>query len=521
LLDLPGFAEYRRYLAQGNKKFWKDLTDVRGKNVVRNANGDIHARRVGTCDRSHGKSKEMRFLSEEYLEALKSVGVEWHGKKLTELLEGYCMPPSGGSAVKESYIGQCERQKPGNWEKLINVDGFGYKVDEFLGHYPACPPPTADIFGRAIDRYLNTVDATKSAGWSARYRPGAKGAWSTSDEGRNLLAYFAGCRLALRFAEGANIAYLSAADLVQYGMKDPMEVFTKLEAHDAKKAASKRWRLIWISSIVDAVCQDIMHRDQNKSDIFAYASGEMDVQAVGIGHHDDGIARIGQAFDRLTAGGRRHMRGTDASGWDLSVSRDAIVFDAEARARRFTEVDPVAWKLLFAEAMCNSAHIVVLDGELWCSHFFGITASGIPSTSAQNSRIRSITLILCGAEAVISVGDDEVHAGDVDEELLATTGCITKAGSQTLSGPAGPISFTSHCYAKDDRGVWHARFENFIKMMAALDLRRVPGEPPATDVIQGMRFALRHTPEADAAFCSVVAAMGWYVAPAAPLPCEV
>jgi len=126
--------------------------------------------------------------------------------------------------------------------------------------------------------------------------------------------------------------------------------------------------------------------------------------------------------------------------------------------------------------------------------------------------------VACGASRVVAAGDDEVHAGLVDEQLLASTGCITKEGASS-SGPFGPLSFTSHTFCKVDQR-WTATFDNFEKMLAHLDLRRLPGEPPSRDQISGMRFALRHTPAFDKAFCDLLDAMGWNAAAPANIEWE-
>lgn len=185
-----------------------------------------------------------------------------------------------------------------------------------------------------------------------------------------------------------------------------------------------------------------------------------------------------------------------------------IYFDAERRLSRLTCYDSTCVDLMYAEAACNSAHVIVIGSALWSFEYFGITASGIPSTSAQNSPIRAFTLLVAGSEQEVSVGDDEVHTGIIDEDLLASTGVITKDGSVVNSGPDGPVDFTSHIFRKID-GVWQATFSNLAKMLAHLDLRRVGDDAPAQDMVNGMRFALRHSPEADAIFCETCDAMGW------------
>ena len=73
---------------------------------------------------------------------------------------------------------------------------------------------------------------------------------------------------------------------------------------------------------------------------------------------------------------------------------------------------------------------------------------------------------LCGADDETSAGDDSVHVGEIVLDFLKILGIFIKPGSETVSGPNGPVSFTSHSYWKDEDGQWHATFENKCKMLA-------------------------------------------------------
>jgi len=505
-------VEYKKYLAAGNVKF-DSKRPSNSADSVNNAKGELHARRVGTCDGAPASvsTRKVQGLSDEFSRTLKSMDIKYNGKGVYESLSGYCLPPSGFEAVRESYISQAARQMPGNWDKIRVQKGFLDQFDQFVDQYPRTESFTTKSFVEAVNSYLDRVDGTKSAGWSNRYRPGPKSAWTSKPEARESLIYLASCRLALRMAEGDNTAWLSPQDMVLLGLKDPSDVFTKAEPHDAKKAQARRWRLIWNCSVLDAVVQEMAHYAQNKADIAAFNESKLFCQAVGLGHHDEGIEHLGQLFDSLSwMGGGKALKGSDASGWDLSVCRDAIAFDAERRAILLKSPSSLDWKVLYTEAMTNSAHVIVIGKVLWESRYFGVTSSGIPSTSAQNSPIRSFTLQVCGADSAVAAGDDEVHTGDVDLALLATTGCITKEGSGFECPPNGPVDFTSHLFSKDPKtGRWTAKFSNLLKMLARADLCRSPGQPPKREALAGMRFMLRNTPEADEVFCSVLARMGW------------
>jgi len=230
-----------------------------------------------------------------------------------------------------------------------------------------------------------------------------------------------------------------------------------------------------------------------------------------MGHHDEGTARMGRMFESLSEDCTTNLYDEDARGWDMSVPRDAIIFDAEKRIRQMEGPD---WlnDFLIQEAMCNSCHLCVIGNQLVEILWYGITASGIMSTSAQNSSIRTFLAIICGAIKGSSVGDDLVRQGEIDAVEFAKTGAIMK-GVAKLCPPGGPIDMTSHRYTSivkpDGSREWTGRFLNFDKLLAHLDLRRVEGKPPSPDAVGGALFAVRHSPEDTAVLLAYCRGLGW------------
>jgi hypothetical protein len=501
ILAEPGMAEYMKYCTSGNKNF-----TFKGETFY-NARGDVHARTVGTCTASKSTKSPIKYVSEEAKAVMAMVGAPPEAAT-------YALPPTGPDAVRESLKGQFLRQMPGDWKVLTEQPGFLAKINEFTEQYPTTVAPTDTPLCNFVDRFIANMDGTKSAGWSGRYKPGPKQVWANGPD-RDLLVYMVSARLALRMAEASRLPYMAPWTMVTLGLMDPEELAPKMEGHDDGKVKSKRWRMIWVTSMLDAVVQSFTHRDQNKEDIYAYSGGALKCQGIGMGHNDSGIQLTGETLEWV-AGDQPTVQCSDASGWDLSVTRDAIVYDAERRINRLSRECPLSWELIMAEAFCNSAHVVVVGRYLVCPTHFGITASGIPSTSAQNSPIRSLTLVASGADRAHSIGDDEVHSGDVDVVLLATTGVITKGDIQECPAD-GPIDLTSHDYYKQN-GKWTARFKNLPKMLAHLDLKRAEGCPPLPDAIRGMRYCLRNSKDEDAILCAFVRGMGWDVVEPEELP---
>jgi hypothetical protein len=224
-----------------------------------------------------------------------------------------------------------------------------------------------------------------------------------------------------------------------------------------------------------------------------------------MGHNDEGARTTGRVIESLFRSGKGEIHGSDGSGWDLSVCSDALYFDAVRRISRIRSPTALDSALILAEAACNSRHVLAVDGSLFAMPVFGMTASGIPSTSAQNSPMRAAGLLLCGALECHTIGDDELHSGPVNYDLLATTGVITR--DEAAFSITDKVDLTSHLYHKTT-GVWIAEYNNLPKMFARLDLARAPGTPPPGDNFQGMLYALRHSPGVVERFTEYAAGLG-------------
>jgi len=533
LLEMPELDLFKAYIGVGEVGLGS-LGDELAP-IIRGASNQPIARLVGFCAAARGRRKPLRTIRREFLDALS--GLTWKGENLESVVGGFVGPPTGPEAVKQSLRANCARLDPGSWTHFLQADDFNGKFEDFVKAYPETAAFTLGSLKGRIDSYLDSMDSTKSAGWSSRYLPGTKGSWREQPE---LTKYLVMCRLALRIAEGENLHKIGAEDMVRYGFRDPEDVAVKDEGNGARKRQTGRWRMIWITSIIDSICQDVMHHDQNKADINAYSTGGLAHQAVGLGHDDGGIQKIGRLLEQLSRG-TESIHSSDIEAWDFSVPRDAIYFDAERRVCLFkdraqyfhstadnprwvmypmSKLNAIAADCIYAEAAVNSCHLVVVGEEMWTFHEFGITASGIPSTSAQNSPIRSFTLRLAGSATQSAAGDDGLHTGDVDDSLLARAGQKVKPGSAKSSLPSGPVGFTSHEFSRLPGGKWVATFDNLPKLLAHMDLRREDGQPPSSDMLAGMLFAIRHTPEALTIFREVCARLGWEIPAASPFEWE-
>ena len=98
--------------------------------------------------------------------------------------------------------------------------------------------------------------------------------------------------------------------------------------------------------------------------------------------------------------------------------------------------------------------------------------------------MRSLGVVLAGARAAISVGDDNVRSGprpglSLDDLhrlsiALLDTGLTVKAGTQQSSKVGGPYSITSHVIWQDNTGVLKAGYENETKFLGTFLLKCFP-----------------------------------------------
>jgi len=523
LLTLPCFSSMRQYIDAAGIQV-KNITRASPMSaekpgvgvVMKNDIGEtVFARTAVATKRGHDKNQpEMLNIPEEVVAVMKKIGIDFTSTGKNEGVSSkYVFPPTGTKGSLESLISQSEgmRLTP-NMDAVPTTCSTGTREEterfrtilkECYEEYPASTPPlfqwqsgddSTGTWSKLFNDIFMSFDGSKSAGWSAILKPGQKSAWLNDVDGQALLIKLSLQRLALRMCCIEKLGSMRPLEMVLLGLKDPSVVFTKSEPHTEKKADKKAWRQIWASSLLDSVVQCITHKAQNVEDIAAYASGMLNSQAIGIGHHDAGIERFGEILDRLSYYGDIYDR--DASGWDLTVVRDAIMLDAERRTFRGQtsyECMGVFSSLLQAQGLISSAHIACIGKDLWECAKFGVTDSGSVSTSAQNSPIRQIQVRLCGATAAVSVGDDLLYTGLIDDAMLSSFGVVTKPGGG-CHGPSGPHEFTSHSWTKED-GKWNAKFLNFHKLLAGACFKAKTVEGSwslGTDALGGMLFALRH-----------------------------
>lgn len=203
------------------------------------------------------------------------------------------------------------------------------------------------------------------------------------------------------------LSSMSALDLVEAGLVDPIKVFIKQEPHKIAKIESGKLRIISNLSIVDQLIERILCAPQNKAEISRWTSLP---SKPGMGLHDEGLKEL---YAEVITAQRKHgvLAETDVSGWDWSVPDWLLRLDYECRARLYRAPPGSALEhLLWFRGYAVARKVFCLsDGTLHEQLVPGIQASGSYNTSSSNSRMRVALSYVVGASWVIAMGDDNIE----------------------------------------------------------------------------------------------------------------
>lgn len=196
---------------------------------------------------------------------------------------------------------------------------------------------------------------------------------------------------------------LTACQLVEAGLTDPIRVFVKSELHSAEKVAQGRMRLISVLSTIDQIVERVLHSCQNHEEI---AQWEDIPSKPGMGLDDPSLAVLRETIQSFS-----NPVDTDISGWDWGVPGWLMEAEMELRIR-LAGCGPgdVYHRLAMNRMLCLSLSVMVLsDGTVWEQMYRGIQKSGSYCTSSGNSRMRVLLAYMAGAQKAIAMGDDCVE----------------------------------------------------------------------------------------------------------------
>jgi hypothetical protein len=427
--------------------------------TIPDRNGDVYFRRIGTYTHQRaGKEKKKKDGESELQEKLRALATRYFEGKAHGCTKGeYKIPTCSKKNIDRSLRAQA-RLATASAPQLNQEqrDAFDAAVQTVRQKY------SDGLGGNSVKSYLEEGEfgflktflgyEDKSSGVSARYRNMKKSAWVKAYPEE--VVDLALSRLILIAVAGAQLGELDAIDLVKYGCADVKDIFMKPEGHSPAKTEEGRFRLIWISSLVDLTVQAMLHKADNAAHVEAYQSGRLTCAALGMGHSPDGLRQLVRAFDREGVAGVNVS--SDASAFDLSIDGSFIHSDGDRR--RTNCIDPDVGRLVkrYAHVLCS--HVLNNNGDVWLCEKYGVTSSGQLSTTTQNTYARSIMAAYGGCEGWVCAGDDLVGDENFDAAHLLDFG----VRSRDVERHVREADFTSHLI---DTATATAVFGNVEKLL--------------------------------------------------------
>jgi hypothetical protein len=491
VLNVESNARLRDYMQKTAPTWNRDHEDVildrDGKPFFTKV-GSYEPTRIGKTRKSKGEEsklqKDVRDLAEKYHKGhLDEAGeiVHEHGCKKGE----YKIPLGTKSNIHKSLVAQAKMttaSAPNLSEKQkLDFENAVKLVRQKYSH---------SIDNAKIQTYLEEGEwgllktfqgfEDKSSGISAKYRNLKKSVYVNTHPTE--VVDLALSRVILIAAAGSQLLELNAIELIDYGCCDVKDVFLKPEVHSPQKFEEERFRLIWISSLLDLTVQSLFHKADNAAHTEAYQAGVLTCAALGLGHSDDGIKQLTRAFE--AEGVVENNVSCDASAFDLSLDSSFIFSDGERRSENCS--DPFVSQLIFRYAHLLCSHVLNNQGDVWLVEKYGVTTSGHLSTTTQNTYSRSVQAAYGGSQGWVCAGDDLVADKNFDPKRLEDFG----VRSRDIARNEHFADFTSHFI---DIEAATATFGNVEKMLWNLynSCRDVTTN---RERFGGLLYILRNTP---------------------------
>nr|CZQ50745.1 P2-RdRp [Pepper leafroll virus] len=242
---------------------------------------------------------------------------------------------------------------------------------------------------------------------------------------------------------------MSAEELVQAGLCDPIRTFVKREPHKQSKLDEGRYRLIMSVSLVDQLVARVLFQNQNKREIALWRANP---SKPGFGlSTDEQVLEFVQALaaqvevppEELITSWKKYLVPTDCSGFDWSVAEWMLHDDMVVRNKLTLDLNPTTEKLRSAwlKCICNSV-LCLSDGTLLAQRVPGVQKSGSYNTSSSNSRIRVMAAYHCGADWAMAMGDDALESVNTNLEVYKSLGFKVEV--------SGQLEFCSHIFRAPD-----------------------------------------------------------------------
>lgn len=437
VLDVPSNALLRDYMQKVSPE-WAEGQD--GETIL-DRNGDPYFQRVGSCEPARtGKAKKSKEGESDLQVKLRALAQEYYAEKRHGCIKGeYKIPTCSKKNIDRSLRAQAKLAiaTPPKLSSEQQED-FDAAVQLVREKY------AAGIGATNIKSYLEEGELgflktflcyeDKSSGVSARYRNMKKSAWVKAHPEE--VVDLSLSRLILIAVAGEQLSELGAVDLIKYGCADVKEIFMKPEEHSPQKTEEGRFRLIWISSLIDLTVQAMLHKADNAAHVDAYQEGTLTCAALGMGHSPDGLKVLVNAFEK--EGVADSNVSSDASAFDMSIDSMFIFGDGDRRGDNCANLDVSNLVKRYAHILCS--HVLNNQGDIWLVLKYGVTTSGQLSTTAQNTFARSVMAAYGGCIGWTCAGDDLVGDDNFDETRLLHFG----VRSRDVEKHEGEADFTSH-----------------------------------------------------------------------------
>lgn len=187
----------------------------------------------------------------------------------------------------------------------------------------------------------------------------------------------------------------------------PAKVFVKNEPHKRQKILQRRFRVIWVQSLILQVAERVMFGPAAAAEINDWANLSA---KPGMGQTDEDFSIIQAAMRRMTEGTR--LFDTDVSGWDLTLKFFMMI--AFPYIHCLISGFPQGswgWRVVFGLVVVQSRLVYALpDGTVWSAMVRAGQYSGRYTTSYGNTKMRVFIAALFGRVAA-AMGDDCNEAG--------------------------------------------------------------------------------------------------------------
>ncbi|GGX38781.1 hypothetical protein GCM10010297_68780 [Streptomyces malachitofuscus] len=243
----------------------------------------------------------------------------------------------------------------------------------------------------------------------------------------------------------ASFESMTAEELVQAGLCDPIRLFVKGEPHKQAKLDEGRYRLIMSVSLVDQLVARVLFQAQNKREIALWRAIP---SKPGFGLSTDGQTQeflnllanqMSTTAEDVVARWREYLVPTDCSGFDWSVADWMLHDEMEVRNRLTMQNNALTRRLRACWLRCISNSVLCLsDGTLLAQRVAGVQKSGSYNTSSSNSRIRVMGAYHCGASWAMAMGDDALESVDTDLSVYKQLGFKVEV--------SGELEFCSHIF---------------------------------------------------------------------------